>query len=111
MTPSVSCFTAIPLLPSGQNSNKKPAGNLNHLKILKMKKYWIYMAAAVLLVMVSCRQDLISENPIEETVADDVSIFNRDSVNTASSPVNGGFDDGGDDEEEPKKDKQHWRFP
>ena len=76
-----------------------------------MKKYWIYMAAAVLLVTVSCRQDLISENRIEETIADDVSIFNRDSVNTASSPVNGGIDDGGDDEEEPKKDKQHWLFP
>lgn len=76
-----------------------------------MKKYWIYMAAAVLLVTVSCRQDLISENPIEEIVADDVSIFNRDSLNTASSPGTGGFDDGGDDEEEPKKDKQHWMFP
>ncbi len=76
-----------------------------------MKKYWIYMAAAVLLVTVSCRQDLISENPIEEAIGADVSHFNRESVNTASSPDTGGVDDGGDDEEEPKKDKQHWRFP
>ncbi len=76
-----------------------------------MKKYWIFMAAAVLLVTVSCRQELISENPIEETVVADVSHFSRDSDNTSSSPVNGGIDDGGDDEEEPKKDKQHWRNP
>ena len=76
-----------------------------------MKKYLIYMAAAMLWVTVSCRQELIVENPIEETTATDVSIFNRDSVNTASSPVNGGINEGGDDEEEPKKDKQQWRYP